>query len=176
MTMLKPALLCSLALAAGNALACYTVYDRGNAVVYHAQTPPVDMSLPIHQTLPAVFPGGHLVFDTSLDCPREQAAAARLPVRSGASPLLTDRSTAEALRLPHSQVAGNVVLVPAQAAARADLPTFSVVPADTAYARAPAVPDTRAMGAGPAPGTVITEMHNPPLTAEQRGKEVRVRH
>lgn len=175
--MLKPALLCTLALAAGNALACYTVYDRSNAVVYHAQTPPVDMSLPIHQTLPAVFPGGHLVFDNSLDCPREQAAAARLPVRSvaGASPLLTDRSTAQAMRLPHTQVAGNVVLVPAQAAAGADLPTFSIVPADTAYARGPAAPDTRAMGAGPAPGTVITEMHNPPITGVQRGKDLSIR-
>ncbi len=175
--MFKPALLCSLALAAGNALACYTVYDRSNAVVYHAQTPPVDMSLPIHQTLPAVFPGGHLVFDNSLDCPREQAAAMRLPVRpvAGASPLLTDRGTAEAMRLPHSQVAGNVVLVPAQAVARVDLPTFSVVPADPAYARAPTAPDTRAMGAGPARGTVITEMHNPPITGVQRGKDLAIR-
>lgn len=165
--MIKAVLLCSLGLAAGNALACYTVYDRSNVVVYNAQTPPVDMSLPIHQTLPGVFPGGHLVFGSSLDCPREQALPARtLPPAVAASPLLTDRSTAEAMRLPHTVIAGGVALVPARAAARADLPTFSIVPADTALARAP-VPDTRMMGAGPAPGSVITEMHNPPLTAVQ---------
>ena len=174
--MLKPALLCTLALAASQALACYTVYDRSNAVVYHAQTPPVDMSLPLHQTLPAAFPGGHLVFGDSLDCPREHAAPARLPVRpaAGASPLLTDRATAQAMRLPHTAFAGQVVVVPAQAVARVDLPTFSVVPADPVVARA-AAPDTRAMGAGPAPGTVITEMHNPPLTGVQRGKELSIR-
>ncbi len=169
--MLKPLLICALAAAAGNALACYTVYDRSNAVVYHAQTPPVDMSLPLHRTLPAAFPGGHLVFGDSLDCPREHTAPARLPARpvAGASPLLTDRGTAQALGLPHTAVAGNVVVVPAQAVARVDLPTFSVVPADPVVARA-AAPDTRAMGAGPAPGSVITEMHNPPITAVQPGR------
>ena len=158
----------------GQAAACYTVYNRANQVVYQAQTAPVDMSYPLHQTLPAVFPGGHLVFDTSLDCPREQAMP--VPLRqatSSSAPLLTDRGTAQAMGLPHTLIAANVALVPAQAAARADLSTFSVIP--SAVAAAPAgVPDTRAMGAGPSSRTVITEMHNPPLTAVQRGTSLSI--
>lgn len=58
------------ALLGGQALACYTVYDRANQVVYHAAAAPVDMRYQIHQTLPAVFPGGHLVFSvTDTACP-----------------------------------------------------------------------------------------------------------
>lgn len=45
-----------------SALACYTVYNRANQVVYHAAAAPVDMRYQLHQTLPSVFPGGHLVF------------------------------------------------------------------------------------------------------------------
>ena len=37
-------------LATGQALACFTVYDRNNRIVYNAQTPPVDMSQPRHET------------------------------------------------------------------------------------------------------------------------------
>ncbi len=52
------------------ALACYTVYNRANQVIYHAAAAPVDMRYPLHQTLPAVFPGGHLVFSiTDTSCP-----------------------------------------------------------------------------------------------------------
>ncbi len=77
-------LLCSVACAvtALPALACFTVYDRANRVVYNAQTPPVDMRYPIHQTLPRVFPGGHMVFGDSTDCPANQA------MRAGADPAL----------------------------------------------------------------------------------------
>ena len=35
------ALVALLGLAADNAAACFTVYDRTNAIVYYAQTPPV---------------------------------------------------------------------------------------------------------------------------------------
>ncbi len=53
------------------ALACYTVYNRANQVIYHASTPPVDMSYQLHQTLPAVFPDGHMVFSvTDTVCPK----------------------------------------------------------------------------------------------------------
>ena len=69
---LKLALVCAIGLASVNAMACYTVYDRNNNVVYNAQTPPVDMTRPLHETLPAAFPGGHMVFGAGADCPREQ--------------------------------------------------------------------------------------------------------
>ncbi|MEO8020808.1 hypothetical protein [Polaromonas sp.] len=58
------------ALSASQALACYTVYNRSNQVVYHAAAAPVDMRYQLHQTLPAVYPGGHLVFSvTDTSCP-----------------------------------------------------------------------------------------------------------
>ena len=52
--------------------ACYVVYGADKEIVYRAQTPPVDMSRNLHETLPQVAPGGTLVF--SLDnhgCDRE---------------------------------------------------------------------------------------------------------
>ncbi|HYW56577.1 MAG TPA: hypothetical protein VE934_06440 [Polaromonas sp.] len=53
------------------ALACYTVYNRANQVIYHASTPPVDMQYQLHQTLPAVFTDGHMVFSvTDTNCPK----------------------------------------------------------------------------------------------------------
>ena len=53
------------------AMACYTVYNRANQVVYHAAAAPVNMSYQLHQTLPSFYPGGHLVFSiTDTDCPR----------------------------------------------------------------------------------------------------------
>lgn len=66
-----------LAVASVNAVACYTVYDRNNQVVYNAQTAPVDMRYQIHETLPRVFPGAHMVFDDSTDCPVTQERAPR---------------------------------------------------------------------------------------------------
>ncbi|MDO9358615.1 MAG: hypothetical protein Q7T70_06485 [Polaromonas sp.] len=80
-----PALFC------GQAMACYTVYNRANQVVYHASAAPVDMRYQLHQTLPAVFPGGHMVFSiTDTDCPatnmsraaNASAAAASLAERN----------------------------------------------------------------------------------------------
>lgn len=168
-------------LAAGQALACFTVYDRNNRIVYNAQTPPVDMSQPLHQTLPQRFPGGHLVFGANADCPREMPAPQFRAAASGRSPLLTDASTAQALGLRHTLVAEGVAMVP-------DRPHDmrpGVVLAESGLP-VPTGPDTRMMGAGPArPATgtmgaaparqgqrgspVITEMHNPPLTAVQPG-------
>lgn len=191
---LKLGVLCGLLLAGANAMACYTVYDANNRVVYRGVDAPVDMSLPLHQALAGSFPAGSsLVFDQAATCtPVNLAQVARptgpmVPVNtirmertgrqlspSSAAPLLTDRETALRQGLPHTTVSGDVVLVPAQAAARAHIPTFSVIPSDTAVARAPSV-NTSAMGAGPARDeTVITEMRNPPVTIIQRGGSVSV--
>ena len=58
------------ALFASQALACYTVYNRNNQVIYQAMQAPVDMSYQLHQTLPAVFNDGHMVFSiTDTSCP-----------------------------------------------------------------------------------------------------------
>lgn len=57
------------ALFAPQALACFTVYNSSNVTVYSNMSPPIDMSYQIHQRLPAVFPGGHMVFGNSTDCP-----------------------------------------------------------------------------------------------------------
>ncbi len=54
----------------GQAAACYTVYNRANQVVYNAAQAPVDMRYQLHETLPAVFPDGHMVFSiTDTSCP-----------------------------------------------------------------------------------------------------------
>ena len=62
----------ALALLLGSpAIACYTVYNRANQVVYHAAAAPVNMSYQLHQTLPGFYPGGHLVFSIAdTNCPR----------------------------------------------------------------------------------------------------------
>lgn len=57
------------ALAVPQAVACFTVYNVGNQAVYSSMVPPIDMSYQIHQRLPAAFPGGHMVFGNSTDCP-----------------------------------------------------------------------------------------------------------
>lgn len=192
----KIALLCGLLLCGANAMACYTVYDGSNRVIFRGAEAPVDMSLPLHEAVAKRFPqGSSLVFDQGATCtPVNLAQVARpssgmVPVNtirsertgrqvspSSAAPLLTDRETAARNGLPHTVVAGDIVLVPPSAAARVNLPTFNVVPADTALARANSVPDTTMLGAGPArrDNTVITEMRNPPMTIIERGNTVSV--
>jgi hypothetical protein len=89
---------------------------------------------------------------------------------SSVAPLLTDRVTAVRQGLPHTVVAGDIVMVQGAAAARAtaNMETMTVIPADTAVARAPVGPDTRMMGAAPArPQTVITEMRNGNVVVER---------
>jgi hypothetical protein len=174
---LRLALLCSLGLAAGgNALACYTVYDQSNRVVYNAQMPPVDMKLPLHQTLPRVFPGGHMVFDGNAQCPAEQPLP-RVAARSsnGVAPLLTDRRTAEAMNAPHTVLASGAALVQQPPALRPGV-VVATEAAPVIAAAGTGEPDTRTMGAGPArprSDTVITEMRDG-LTVIQRGGAVRV--
>ena len=194
---LKIALVAGLALAAANAMACYTVYDASNRVVYQGDQAPVDMSLPLREALSARrFPAGSsMVFNQGATCaPVGMAQVARsntpnvpantirmertgrtMSPNSEASPLLTDRATAVRNGLPHTVVAGNIVVVPASASARVDLPTFTVIPADTALARSTVAPDTTAMGAGPArrSETVITEMRDPAITIIERSGQFR---
>jgi hypothetical protein len=166
-------LLCAvLAAVSFDASACYTVYDRTNRVVYQSDAPPVDMSRPLHETVPARFPGGQLVFDTSADCPVTTSLAARGTRGDWTtrSPLFTNERTAQAMRLPHTQVAQGIALVPAGDATLA--PALTVIP-DTrvASSRSP----TQAMGAGPSRSPVITEMRDPPVVIEQRGDEIILR-
>ena len=42
--------------------ACYVVYGAGQEVLYRSLHPPVDLSFPLHQTVPTVVPGATLVF------------------------------------------------------------------------------------------------------------------
>jgi hypothetical protein len=42
---------------------CYTVYQRG-AIVYRAETTPIDLSGPIHAALQKRFPGGQLMISS----------------------------------------------------------------------------------------------------------------
>jgi hypothetical protein len=194
---LKLGLLCGLLLAGANAMACYTVYDANNRVVYRGVDTPVDMSLPLREALARTrFPAGSsMVFDQSASCSPVGIAQVARPTStmvppntirmestgkqlspSSSAPLLTDRITAQRQQLPHTAVAGDGVMVPPRAAARANIPTFNVIPSDTAVARAPAAPNTSVLGAGPArPQTVITEMRDPPVTIIQRGNDVSIR-
>ena len=69
MKLLKCALALSLSALVAPAMACYTVYNPANQVVYSGEVPPIDMSYQIHEKLPAVFPAGHLVFGVDTSCP-----------------------------------------------------------------------------------------------------------
>lgn len=171
---LKLALLATLAVASVNAMACYTVYDQSNRIVYNAQIAPVDMSRPLHETLPVVFPGGHMVFGATTDCPSETFVRAA-PVVSRASakpaPLLTDMRTAEAMHLPHTILPSGVALVsnPPPLAVGVTVIASTAVPAPSAEIpvvySAPAVAQRTQQHRE----IVITEMHNPPLTVIQQG-------
>jgi len=165
--------LCAVLVAASfDASACYTVYDRSDRVVYQSENPPVDMSRPIHETLPLRFPDGHMVFDTTATCPATTSIAARggvIDTRTH-SPLLTDERTAVAMGMPHTRLAGGIALVQPRDAILA--PGLTVL-ADTRLAASRS--NTSAMGAGPSTGPVITELRDPPLTIEQTGRGMIVR-
>ena len=158
-----------LAVASMQALACYTVYDRSNRVMYQGEQPPVDMSQPLHQTVASRFPGGHMVWGSSTGC--QDVVAARPAPVPGGTPLLTDVRTAQAMRAPYTTMAGGIALV--RSPADAMRPGLTIVPSTT-FAAAPsretvitewrepkgttvetierrAVDSTRMMGAGPAP-------------------------
>lgn len=143
--MTRTALAIVMALAGGPALACYTVYGEGNRVLYQGANPPVDMSQPLHQTLPAAYPGGHLVFAAGADCAAQPLVArSRVTPPGGGSPLLTDRATAAALGLPHTVLPNGIAMV----RQRPDTMRPGVVVAESGLPAA--VPDTSRMGAAPA--------------------------
>ena len=147
MDLRKALLAAAAALAVGPALACYTIYDAGNRMVYNSELPPFDMSRPLHQSMGAAYPGSHLVFEPGASCPVESPArsAARPPAFNGRSPLLTNVATARAMGVPHTIVANGVALVQQ----RPDEMRPGVVVAESGLPPA-AAPDTRMMGAGPA--------------------------
>lgn len=154
----------ALGLASVNAIACYTVYDRDNHIVYNSQTVPVDMSRPIRETVPVAFPGGTMIFDLSTDCPRE--APVRMvasPAPAKPSPLLTDRRTAAAMQVPHTILPSGAALISQPQAMSAGVPVIATSASDRVVA--PAATSQRIARAE----TVITEMHNPPLTVVQQG-------
>ena len=140
-----------LGLAASQALACYTVYDRSGRVVYSDDAPPVDMTRPIHETLAAQFPGGQMVFDAGADC---QAITPLAPVNTArpGTPLLTDRRTAQAMHVPYTVLQGSIVMVQ---------------PRDVRIGPGVTVVPKEALTLPPANGTVITELRNPPVTIVQ---------
>ena len=154
--------------ASGSAMACYTVYDRNNNVVYNAQTAPVDMSRHLHETVPAAFPGGTMVFDaSSTNRPRDMPVRLSLPVPpSKPSPLLTDRRTAAEMNAPHTILPSGVALISQPTAVMTrGLSVYSTSSsAPVAMATAIVVPQRK-----PHAETVITELHNPPLTVVQQG-------
>jgi len=143
---IRLAFLAAACCAATPALACFTVYDRHNNVLYNAQVPPVDMSRPLHETLPQKFPDGHLVFGDATNCPIVQPAGQlrASPSAPGRSPLLTDVATARSLGLKHTVIADGVAVVQD----RPDNMRPGVVTAESGLPHPG--PDTRMMGAPPA--------------------------
>lgn len=71
--------------------ACYMVLDAKEQVVYRAPLPPVNLALPLHDTVPALVPGGKMVFWASdagceseiHNLPKAQAAVEPRPAPSG---------------------------------------------------------------------------------------------
>lgn len=122
-----------LAAASWQALACYTVYDSNNRVMYRGEKAPVDMSVPLHDTLPQRFPGGQMVFDSG-SCALAPAAALSSRSSPGSSaPLFTDRHTAQRIGVPYALVGGDIALVAPRDAvvAEAALPSrISVIPGE----------------------------------------------
>ncbi|MES2414525.1 MAG: hypothetical protein V4614_12030 [Pseudomonadota bacterium] len=98
-------LLCFSAFAAPQAIACYTVYNPANTVVYSSQNAPIDMSYQIHQKLPAAFPGGHMVFGADTDCP--QIDVRRAALQAGTVAVVAPRAAVTARNPRMSEAARN---------------------------------------------------------------------
>ena len=134
--------------ASWQALACYTVYGPADRVLYRSVQAPVDMSRPLHETLPQRFPNGHLVFDAAASCDELPALARPLPVERN-SRMYTDRATAQALKVPFTVVSGNVVMI--ESGGPGVRPAVNTIPAQAA---------TWSLSRSE-PGTVITELRQP---------------
>ena len=153
------ALVVLLGLAAGNAAACFTVYDRTNAIVYYAQTPPVDMTPPFNEKLQRVFPGSHLVFGSTTGCPVKQAGYNPAKPPATTSPLFTDKRTAEEMKLNHTLLPNGAAMVAKPPVGMR--PGFTVMNLGGQAAISPAVKGS----------PEITELRDPPITIiEQRGR------
>lgn len=79
-------LLSACALAQAASAACYFVYAPGNELIYRSNRAPVDLSLPLHLTVPQLAPGATMVFsrdefncvtEVNLIAERAQLAQAR---------------------------------------------------------------------------------------------------
>lgn len=155
MKLSKPLLMSFLAVAAVlPAHACYTVYDGASRVLYRAVQPPVDMSRPLHDTLPQRFPGGHMVFDAAASCDAIVDGVPRRVAAAGPAPLLTDRRSAEAAGVRYAAMSGTIVMVqPGDAAVvLAGAGPMNVIPAAVPprmLAQSLTPPDTSRMGGPP---------------------------
>jgi hypothetical protein len=141
---------CVLSAASWQAMACYTVYDSSSRVMYRSEQAPVDMSLPLHDTVPARFPGGQMVFDDVACSSLPSGLPSAHPSRT--APLLTDRRTAQATGVSYAVLSRDIVLVPAGEAAVVEAalqPSIMVVPGEHSVAmggppsRMPAHPQRR---------------------------------
>ena len=187
---LKLALLCAIGLASANAMACYTVYDRNDRVLYQGEDAPVDMSRPLHETLGRSYPGAQMVFDQSLSCSsvvlRRQAAA---PARAQVVAVAPATNTMGAGPAPSTKVMGNAparatrsaapLLTDRRTAMSLQVPytvmqgEIVMVPPEAA-SRVVQRPGVNVVPKGTvgatsqvsaaSGGTVITEMYNPPMT------------
>lgn len=120
------------ALLAGPALACYTIYDPSNRVAYQGEEPPVDMSLPLREALQRRFPGGHMVFEQTNDCPSISIARVSRPAGVSAPPNTLVMGSG-----PNRKVA-----------------VARTVETQVAMSPPPGIPNTAMMGAGP-PNTAV---------------------
>ena len=158
MKRLKCLMLCSLlgtvSMQAG--AGCYTVFDRYSRVIFQDATPPVDMARPLHETVPQRFPGGHLIVSDDA-CPPLPIVTPAVPT-GRAPPLLTDRKTAQAMKVPYKVLSGEVVMVEQGHAPVA--PALSIIPSDSRSS------------VKPRSDVVITELHDPPMTIVQTGQQV----
>lgn len=126
------------------AFACYTVYDSSNRVVWQGDESPVDMSKPLHETVPARFPGGSMVFDQDARCASFSNSQRPGPTRTQ-SVLLTDQRTARALNVPYTALPSNIAMV--QAGAVRMEPGVMTIPS---VVMAGTTPSTATMGGPPA--------------------------
>jgi len=170
----KSLLVALVAAAASQAQACYTVYDGAGRVAWRSTQAPVDMSLPLHDTLPQRFPGGHMVFDTTDACEAVVAAAPRRFAAAGPAPLLTDRAAARDTGVPFAATASHAIVMVQPRDAAAVLAASGALNAVPAAALAGA-PDTSRMGGPPARSTVITELRDPQGTIVERREVTRHR-
>jgi hypothetical protein len=154
------------ALSTAPAVACYTVYDRSNTIVYYAEAPPVDMTPPFTERLQKNFPGSHLVFGSGTGCPATQAGYNPTRPQADSAPLFTDEQTAKDLKLSHRMLPNGTAMVAHPPPSLR--PGFTVMNLGGAAGNRSAPPGAPAdKGAAAKSSPVITEMRNPPITVIQ---------